>query len=155
MRRALAIAGVLGLAALVMAARPGNEFQLIQQLNGQPARVFMPDGGVWGVFTEYDAGTLNNRGCMPLTGITNNVGTAVQANVLVVVPLTPSNVCVVPSVVNPWWDGGACATNPRDQNYGIPIPVGVPQYITPDSAARYLCVVTDAGFVQLPAWWAQ
>jgi hypothetical protein len=152
MKRALAL---LGLAALVMAARPGTEQQLVQQLNGQPARVFMPDGGAWGVFTEYDAGTTNNRGCMPLTGLVNNQGVSVQANVLVVVPLTPSNVCVVPSATNPWWDGGACATNPRDPTYGIPLPVGVPQYITPDSLARYLCVVTDAGFVQLPAWWAQ
>jgi hypothetical protein len=154
MKRALALVPMLGLAALVMAARPGTEQQLVQQLNGQPIRVRMSDGGAWGIFTTYDAGTANNFACAPLTGLTNNVGASVSANVLVFIPLAQLNVCVMPSVNGPMWDGG-CNTIPSDINYGWPVAANVPQYITPDSVATRICAVSDAGFIQLPIGWAQ
>jgi hypothetical protein len=152
--RALALVALLSLGALLMAARPGTEQQLVQQLNGQPVRPVMADGGPWGIFTTYDAGTANNFGCAPLTGLRNNVGASVSANVLVFIPLQPLNVCVMPSVNGPLWDGG-CTTIPNDINYGWPVAAGVPQYITPDSVANTICVVSDAGFISLPIGWAQ
>lgn len=154
MKRLIATAALVGAAVLFMAARPGNEFTLIQQLNGQPVRPTMPDGGAWGVFKTFDAGQANNTGCAPLTGLTNNVGGAISANVLVFSPLQPLNVCVVPSINNPAWDGG-CWVSPGDINYGWPAAVGVPQYVTPDSAARQICFVGDAGSLAVPLWWAQ
>lgn len=154
MKRVLAIIALLGSGAAMMAARPGSEFQLVTQLNGQPIRVIMADGGPWGIFTTYDAGTANNFGCAPLTGLTNNVGAAVSANVLVFIPLAQLNVCVMPSVNGPLWDGG-CNTLPTNINYGWPVAANVPQYITPDSVATRICAVTDAGFIQLPIGWAQ
>ena len=66
MKRALAVSGLLGFAALVMAARPGTEFQLDTQLNGQNTRWTMADGGKSGIFTQVpDGGALNpSCGCM-------------------------------------------------------------------------------------------
>lgn len=153
MKRALAVATLLVVGVLTMAARPGSEQQLIQQLNGQPVRPVMPDGGAWGIFTTYDAGTLNNFACAPLTGLTNNVGAAVSPNVVLVVPTQQYNVCLAPSINAPMWDGG-CNTVQRDFNYGVPLSP-VPQYLTPDSVARTICAVSDAGFISLPLWWAQ
>lgn len=150
----IALAVVTLAAVVAWAGRPGNESQLVQQLNGQPSRWVMPDGGRSGVFTVYDAGTLNNRGCMALTPATNSVGGAVSPNVIVFVPLVPVNVCIRPSVFSPAWDGG-CNTIPWDENYGVPLPVGVPQYMTPDNAATSLCAVTDGGFINLPVWTVQ
>lgn len=152
MKKALVISAVAVVA--LMAARPGSEQQLVQQLNGQPSRWVMPDAGRSGVFTLYDAGTANNRGCMPLTGATNSAGASVSPNVLVFVPLVPVNVCIRPSVFSPVWDGG-CTTLPQDENYGLPLPVGVPQYLTPDTSARSLCFVTDGGYLSVPVWTAQ
>ena len=154
MKRALTLASLAGFAALVMAARPGNEQQLIQQLNGQPSRWTMPDGGRSGVFTVFDGGALNNLACVNISGATNSAGQAVSANVILLVALGPANVCVRPSVFSPLWDGG-CNTIPWDENYGVPVPAGVPQYITPDSAARSLCAVGDAGFLAVPLWTVQ
>ena len=159
MKRALLTLSLLGLAVLVMAARPGNEQALVQQLNGQPARVRGADGGPWGVFTMFDGGAANSIGCVPLTGTTtttNSGGTSntVSANVIMLTPMVPVNVCIAPSVGAAYWDGG-CNFNPQDLNFGIPMAAGVPQYITPDYAARWLCAVSDAGYVSLPMWWAQ
>lgn len=151
-RLALVAATLLALAA--WAARPGTEQQLVQQLNGQPVRPVMADGGAWGIFATYDAGTANSLGCAPLTGLTNNVGGAVTPNLIVFMPLAPLHICVMPSVNNPMWDGG-CDFATRSRNYGMPVATGVPQYITPDSAATRICAVSDAGFVELPLWWAQ
>lgn len=154
MKRALFALLLAGVAIASMAARPGTEQQLVQQLNGQPSRWVMPDGGRSGVFTTYDAGAANNVGCMKLLPATNSVGGAVSPNLLLFVPLTPSNVCIRPSIFSPAWDGG-CNTNPADENFGVPLPVGVPQYMTPDNAATSLCVVTDGGFIVVPVWTSQ
>lgn len=151
--RKLAIIAVLGLGAATMAARPGNEAQLIQQLNGQPVRLVMPDGGPWGIFTTFDGGLANNTACAPLVGLRNNIGASVSGNVVFLSPQQAVNVCVQPSINGPYWDGG-CNLSPRDLNYGLPL-AAVPQYVTPDSAARTICAVGDAGFLSLPLWWAQ
>lgn len=155
MKRAtiIAVLSAVMVAAVAYAARPGTEQQLVQQLNGQPVRVVMPDGGAWGIFTTFDGGTANNFACAPLTGLKNNVGANISANVVLMVPLAQYNVCVAPSVNAPMWDGG-CNTIQRDYNYGLPLPT-VPQYITPDSVATSICAVSDAGFISLPLWWAQ
>jgi len=155
MKRATIIAALSAVmvAAVAYAARPGTEQQLIQQLNGQPVRVVMPDGGAWGIFTTFDGGAANNFACAPLTGLVNNVGGAVSANIVFLSPQAAYNVCVMPSVNGPAWDGG-CNTLPRDINYGIPLAT-VPQYITPDNVATRICAVSDAGSISLPLWWAQ
>jgi hypothetical protein len=150
----LSISAVLVAVPLLMAARPGTEQQLIQQLNGQPIRVIQADGGAWGIFTQFDGGTANNRACAPLTGLRNNVGATVSANVIMFVPLVPVNVCMAPSINSPLWDGG-CNTLPQDMNYGWPLPVNVPQYMTPDGVATAICAVTDAGYLSVPLGWAQ
>lgn len=151
-RASLAAFAVLAVLALT-GARPGTEQQLVQQLNGQPVRPVMPDGGAWGIFTTYDAGPANNFGCAPLTGLRNNAGGTISPNLVLLSPQQGINICVAPSINAPMWDGG-CNTLPRDYNYGVPLAT-VPQYITPDSAARSICAVTDAGFLSLPLWWAQ
>lgn len=146
----LAIVIGLGLVAVAtMAARPGTEQQLVQQLSGQPVRWVMPDGGKSGAFAA-----AASVACMPLTGARNAAGASIAPNVLLFVPLTAVNVCVQPSVVNPSWDGG-CNVLPGDINYGWPLPAGVPQYITPDSVAHTLCFLTDAGSVVQPVGWAE
>jgi hypothetical protein len=153
--RAIGFGVTLALVAgVTLAARPGTEQQLIQQLNGQPVRVKMADGGAWGIFTQYDGGSANSFGCAPMTGLTSNTGGAVSANVVVFVPLVPVNVCMMPSVNGRAWDGG-CNAIPTDLNYGMPLTTGVPQYMTPDSVATSICAVSDAGFVSMPMMWAQ
>lgn len=163
MRKALVIAGLLGFAVLAMAARPGSEWQLVQQLNGQPTRWRMPDAGLSGMFAASA-----NVACMPLTGGTTGGGgrptKTVMPNVLVIVPLTPGNLCVRPSAASPFWDGGCHAYYPGDENQGVPLAPGVPQYITPDplvtnpasnQAAAGLCFSGDAGSVVVPVWTVQ
>lgn len=136
-------------APLLLAARPGNEYQLVTQLNGQPSRFVQADGGRSIVYVSS-----GSTACMPLTGATNSVGAAVSPNVLVFVPPMPVLLCIRPSVFSPAWDGG-CNHFPGDENMGVPLPAGVPQYITPDSVARAICVVQDAGAIAMPVWTAQ
>lgn len=150
MKRLLTLAAV---AVFAMAARPGTEQQLIQQLNGQPTRWVLPDGGRSGVFTQFDGGAANNKGCMALTGATTS-SMSIAPNVLVFVPLVPVNMCERPSSYSTKWDGG-CNTLPTDENYGVPLPVNVPQYTSPDSQATALCFVTDAGYLAVPVFFAQ
>ena len=138
------------LAALLMAARPGTEQQLVQQLNGQPSRFVMVDGGRSGIF-ETSSTTAR---CMPLAGAKNQNNVAIVPNVLLLVPLTAGNLCVRPSVNDAPWDGG-CNVIPHDENYGVPLAVGVPQYVTPDSRATHVCFAGDAGSISVPVWWAQ
>lgn len=154
MSRALPLVALLSVGAALMAARPGSEFQLVTQLNGQPIRVRMADGGAWGVFTVSDGGAANSFGCAPITNLVNVVGGAVSANVLVFVPLQAMNFCVMPSAQAPLWDGG-CSVVPTDINYGWPVAAGVPQYVTPDSVAQQICFTTDAGSITQPIGWAQ
>lgn len=161
MKRALAVAAVVAAGLALSGARPGNEFALVQQLNGQPSRWVMPDGGRSGVYNAS-----GSTGCMPLTGAyvfgtpyrLPDAGTStsipVSPNVLLFVPKVPGLLCVRPSTFAPSWDGG-CNHSPSDENYGVPLAANVPQYITPDSAARSLCFVTDAGAMSEAVWTVQ
>lgn len=152
MKRTLSLLSALGI--VLMAARPGTELNIVTQLNGQPTRFLLADGGPSGIFTTFDGGVLNSVGCMPLTGATTLGGTTVVPNVLMVVPATSMALCVRPSPSAPKWDGG-CNLSPGDLNYGVPVQAGVPQYLTPSSTATQLCAASDAGQVQLPVWWME
>lgn len=154
-------AWVLLAVPVLMATRPGNEQQLVQQLNGQPSRFNMIDGGNSIVYVAS-----GSTACMPITGAYTygtpmmqwDAGVSVNnprdVNVLMFVPPVPVLVCIRPSTLAPRWDGG-CNHFPGDENMGVPLPAGVPQYITPDSAARSLCVVQDAGAIAMPVWTVQ
>ena len=159
MNRAVAVVAVLA-GPLLLAARPGTEQQLVQQLNGQPTRWTMPDGGRSGMFAA------TNTACMPLTNATTIItGAAVRPikpNTLLVVPLTAGNLCVRPSAFSTFWDGGCNAYFPGDENYGVPLAPWVPQYITPDvmvtdttGSPAGLCFSGDAGSVVVPVWTVQ
>lgn len=155
-RFSLAVAAVV-VVPLLMAARPGTEFDLVTQLNGQPTRWTMPDGGRSGMFSA------SNIACMPLTNATTIInGVAVRPikpNVLLIIPITAGNLCVRPNSTSTYWDGGCNAYYPGDENYGAPMAPGVPQYIVPDKmvtdttgSAAGLCFSGDAGTVVVPVW---
>jgi hypothetical protein len=166
MKRALAVVSLLGLAALVMAARPGTEQQLFVQLNGQPVRWALPDGGRSGAFTIYDAGTANGTACMALTRGTTTCTTyvlpdagssnqcPVTPNVLMMVPETPVNYTMRPAQASLYWDGGVNVID-TDENFGVPLQPYVPWFVVPDSAATSLCFASDAGYVRVPVWMMQ
>lgn len=149
MKRVIVVVGVLA-ALAAFADRPGNEYQLTLQLNGQPTRWVMPDGGRSGVFAA------TSSSCMMLTGGTVNARPtqSIVPNILFFVPLVAANVCARPSATSPVWDGG-CNTIPGDENYGVPVQAGVPQYITPEKVATHLCAVSDAGLLLIPVFAAQ
>lgn len=141
------------LVPVLMAARPSTEFGLVTQLNGQPVRFRAADGGSSGMFAA-----AANVACMPLTGATNIVdGTSksISPNVLLIVPLTAGNLCIRPSAYSTYWDGGCHSYLPGDENQGVPMAPGVPQYITPDSKATWACFSGDAGSVTVPIWTVQ
>ena len=141
---------LLLLAPLLLAARPGSEWTLVQQLNGQPVRLVMADGGLAGI---AGAGTANV--CIPITTLKNTLNQTQAANVFMFVPLSSSiNFCVQPSIAHPRWDGG-CSSVVNDINYGTPAAQNVPQYFTPDSKARHFCAVGDAGTIIVPLWWVE
>ena len=172
MRRFLVVLATLAVVPLLMAARPGTEFQLETQLSGQNVRWTMADGGKSGIFTLFDAGMVNNFGCVlinnaktpqripllndggisPLVdgGAPPPVYTSIGANVIRLTSLLAVNYCVRPSAFSPVWDGG-CNTTPTDENYGQPLAAGSTVTIVPESAATTLCAITDSGFIQLPA----
>jgi len=164
LKRAI-LSAVLGAIAVValMAARPGNEFQLLTQLNGQPTRWTLPDGGRSGVFTVFDAGAANATACVTLrngrvaTGRLADAGFAFNdyvPQVLLMVPSTPVVVCVRPGAASTYWDGG-CSQSLADENYGVPIQPFQPWYVVPEQQATTLCASSDAGYVQLPIWGVQ
>lgn len=149
MKRALFIAALLGLAALVMAARPVSDLQLLTQLNGQPVRWIQSDGGVSGLFTVFDAGVLNAGACIPLTGTLN--GQAFTPNVIELLPEVPLNVCLrpmlAPNGVVIRWDGG-CNTITNDMNGGTALQPWQPWYAVPHVGATHICAASDAGYVR-------
>ena len=179
MKRALAVTGLLGLAVLVSAARPGTELQLDTQLSGQNTRWTLADGGKSGIFTQVpDGGALNpSCGCvlinnaktptnlpilpdggispLPDGGAPAPVYNSISANVLYLQSLAgPINYCLRPSAMSPVWDGG-CNVSVLDENYGTPWPNNTVLRLVPDSKATTLCACSDAGYLQLPAWTAQ
>ena len=144
MKRALVAFALLGLAALVMAARPASEFQLMTQLNGQPQRWVLPDAGRSGLYAS------SGKACAALSG-TDQRGVSVTPSVVLFVPETPTNVCVRPSVsvngITQPWDGG-CNTLTGDENFGVPVQPFVPYYFVPSVGAAAVCGASDAGTVQ-------
>lgn len=151
------LVAALAVVPFLMGARPGTEYNLLIQLNGQPTRWVMPDGGRSGVFTAYDGGAANATACMPLTGATTGGGVPITPNLVLFVPLGAVNFCERPSAISPFWDGG-CNGNPLDENFGVPLAALVPQYTTPDSVASTqgkLCFYSDAGYLAVPAWTVQ
>lgn len=146
------VSWLMVLAPLLLAARPGSEWNLVQQLNGQPVRLIMADGGLSGAF-----GGATTQACMPLTGLKNASGTTQNANVFMFMSIAGTvNFCIRPSIAFPTWDGGCNtgAAGQNDLNYGTPIAPNVPQYFTPDSRATHFCAVGDAG-IQVPVWWVE
>lgn len=133
MRAALAI-----IAVVLMAARPGNEFILLTELNGQEVRWTMADGGQSGMF---GSGTQ----CMPLAQIPAAANLTVQVN-----PLNPINLCVRSSLAGTW-DGG-CSMTATDVNFGVPLQPFVPKFILLSSTATHLCQVSDAGSATTPVF---
>lgn len=144
MKRALAVIALLGLAALTMAARPGTEFDLLTRLNGQPARWVLPDAG------RSILSASSGKACATLSG-TDQRGASFTPTVVLLMPETPMNVCIKPSVspngVTQPWDGG-CNTIVGDENYGVAIQPFVPYYFVPQSAATAVCAASDGGTVQ-------
>jgi hypothetical protein len=157
MRKLAIVAVLFGAATVALAARPGSEFQLLTQLNGQPLRWTMPDGGASGIHVAAA------NACMPIFGAkmiqNSNPATPVFPSIIMFIPPTNGmHVCLRPSTSSTYWDGGCNAYYPSDLNYGMPVAQGVPQYITPDNLAAavgLLCVAGDAGSIDMPVWWAQ
>ncbi len=149
MRKALAIIAALAGAVLLMAARPVSELQLMTQLNGQPIRWTLADGGPSGLFSQFDAGSLNSVACVPLVGTLN--GQAFTPNVIELLPEVPMNVCIRPMVglngVALPWDGG-CSGATTGVNGGVAIQPWAPWFVVPHVNATHICAASDAGYVR-------
>ena len=166
MKRLGALAA-LAVVPLLMAAlppsRPPSELQLFNQLNGQPTRWWMFDGGASGLFAAgvqtcfpFDGGTLKPNGVQSDGGIipTQNF----TPNVLMLLPQQPANICVRPQrdpngVAMPW-DGG-CNGAVSDINFGVPVQPYLPYYVVIQPGATHVCGASDAGAFQVPAWGMQ
>lgn len=110
MKRAIFIGALCLCAALLMGARPSSEFGMLQQLNGEPQRWLMADGGPSGMFGP-------SMSCMPVL--------ATGPRVLLLQPLNNTLVCIMPT------DGG-CNATVTDENYGMFLPAQVDRYIVLD-----------------------
>ena len=150
MKRALLTLSLLGLAVLVMAARPASDLQLFTQLNGQPVRWVLPDGGQSGLFTQFDAGAANYVTCAALDGGSLN-GVAFKPNALMFMPEVPVNICIRPQVDmngrQMTWDGG-CNGTTNDINGGTAWQAFVPFFAVPHPNAAWFCAFSDAGYVR-------
>jgi hypothetical protein len=142
MRNLLAVLGVL-LAGLALAAgRPGSEFATVQLLNGQWRRWTLPDAG------QSQLSAASGQTCADLTGS--------GAQVLLIIPDGPLNVCVQPNTgvdggLNVW-DGG-CNTIEADPNFGLPVqPYGTGKTVILDPIANSICAASDAGVVHASLW---
>lgn len=138
---------LLGLASLLMGARPGTEFQLLTNLNGEEVRWSMTDGGWSGIFGTGTA-------CMqvkPSDGGTLGQVPAAANNVVQVMPMVPINLCERSvTVLTPnRWDGG-CSTYPGDQNFGTSLQPGVPKFVVLRDSTTHLCAASDGGTVIAP-----
>lgn len=143
MKRALLIAAGVLAVLLLVAARPGSEFGMMQMLNGQPVRWTLPDGGESGLYAA------SGKACASLSGS--------SAQVVMVVPELPLNLCIRPNggETAAWgtnnWDGG-CNTITGDPSFGVPLQPWVPFYAVLDPAATAICASSDAGTVQAGIW---
>jgi hypothetical protein len=133
----IAIVAVFAVGAATMAARPGNEFNLLTNLNGQEVRWLLPDGG---------PSLMSGSGiqCMDVRGLPAAANSTVE-----LVPLNTINLCEVSTTSNTGmagtrWDGG-CGLNANDPNAGVPLQPLVPKYLLLKSTTTHLCQVSDAG----------
>lgn len=134
------VAFMLGCGLLLTAAgRPSGQLVLDWQLNGQAERWTLPDGGASGLFAS------SGQACAPLAG-----GSATPS-VILLVPETPTNLCIRPTTTSPDWDGG-CNTIDTDVNFGVPLQPWVPQRILLEQRATSICGASDAGIVRVPLW---
>jgi hypothetical protein len=121
--------------------RPGSEFATVQMLNGSPHRWTLPDAGQSIIVAAASA-----QGCADITGACSSV--------LMFVPNVAVNICAAPITGGTGlnvWDGG-CNTIDTDPNFGVPLPAGVPQYLTLDPLTTQVCAVSDAGALRVPFW---
>ncbi len=105
MKRAIFIGALCLGALLLMAARPSSEFGMLTQLNGQPERWLMADGGPSGMFGP-------SRACMPVTA----------GDTILIQPFNAIQLCVQST------DGG-CNTTVTDENYGVYLPAAVDRFM--------------------------
>lgn len=151
MKRAAVVTALLATAAF--AARPQSDLQLFNQLNGQPTRWLLFDGGPSAIVA---AGVSN---CIPLDGgVMTDSSNPFVPNVVLLVPNQPVNVCVRPQVtpggaVLPW-DGG-CNGNYADVNFGVQLQPFAPNYIVVQPKSTHICSASDAGAHQVPIWGMQ
>lgn len=125
-----------------MAARPGNEYLLLLNLNGEEVRWVMADGGVSGM---YGSG----QQCMPVAQLPAACNSTIE-----VVPTAPINLCERSTSVGQGWDGG-CNTIVGDMNFGIPLQPYVSKFIVLRSQTTHLCQAGDAGSVVTPVFGLQ
>lgn len=128
MKRLALAAAFVALAA----TRPGSEFIMLTDLNGQEVRWTMADGGPSGMF-----GT--GQQCMPLAQLPAAANSTIE-----VMPGAPINLCVRSAFSAPSWDGG-CNGIATDPNFGVPLQPFVPKFMLLSSTATHLCQVSDAG----------
>jgi hypothetical protein len=135
---------MLAAVPLLIAARPQSDLQLFTQLNGQPVRWRLPDGGSSGLYAASGIAYASLDG-----GLLN--GQAFQPNVVLFVPETPTNICIRPSVDSNGrrmaWDGG-CNMIAGDENFGVGLQPYVPYYFVPHPNATTIVGVSDAGLVR-------
>lgn len=138
MKRLALIAGLV-LGAVAFAGRPGTEYQLLINLNGEEVRWTMGDGGQSGLF-----GT--GRVCMPVSELPAGANSTIE-----VMPTVPINLCERSTTAVPRWDGG-CNGVTGDPNYGVQLQAFVPKFATLRSSTTHLCAVSDAGVVIAPVF---
>ena len=138
-------------AVVAYAARPASELQLMTQLNGQPVRWLQADAGQSGLYAS------SGLACITLDGGSLN-GYAFKPNVLMMVPETPTNICIRPQVDADGrrmaWDGG-CNFIAGDINQGVSVQPYAPYYVVPHPNALWVCGVSDAGMVRSPIFQMQ
>lgn len=143
MKRILATIASLAIGVVLMAARPGSEFELLTRLNGQPALWVLPDAG------RSQLRASSGKACAALSG-TDQRGASFTPTVVMLVPEVPLNVCIQPHVmpngVTQPWDGG-CNTIVGDENYGVAIQPWQPFFFVPQPQATAVCAASDGGTV--------
>lgn len=149
MKRTAFIAVLVCAGAALMAARPGSEFNLLTNLNGEEVRWVMVDGGPSGMY-----GT--GQQCMPVAQLP-----AAANNVVEVVPTVPIVLCEKSTSayllsssgtsLGYKWDGG-CSGAIGDNNYGVPLQPWVSKFVVLRSSTTHLCQVTDGGTANTPVY---
>lgn len=112
------------------AARPQNDTTLLLQLNGEPRRWIMSDGGLSGMFGS-------GLQCMPISG----------GETLLLQPSAEVHLCV--NQLDAGWDGG-CNTTVTDLNYGAAF--STDKYLSTQNTTKMICEVPTTGSANVPAF---